>query len=314
MRVVAEGLEFPEGPVVLDDGSVLVVELKGGTIARIDPSGGTVQRIATGGGPNGAALGPDGKLYVCNSGGFSGWHETGGLTLPHAAEFDDAAGMIQVVDIATGEVSTLYSECAGKRLNAPNDLAFDTAGGFYFTDHGRHRGRMTDSGVLYYAKADGSEIAEIAFPMTTPNGVGLSPSQDKLYVAETMTSRLWAYTVQSPGRVKEGAGFFATPEAMLYASPSFQLFDSLAVEQSGNVCVATLMSGGITVISPGGELVEFVKVPGGDPAITNIAFGGPDLRTAYICSSARGRLYETQWPRPGLRLPHSKLPVTASRH
>jgi gluconolactonase len=96
-----------------------------------------------------------------------------------------------------------------------------------------------------------------------------------------------------------------TVEALLYSASDFQLFDSLAVEAGGNVCVATLISGGSTIISPDGAVVECVKVPGGDPAITNIAFGADDVKTAYICSSARGRLYATEWARPGLRLNYS---------
>ncbi len=301
MRVVAEGLEFPEGPVVLDDGSVLVVEMKRGTIARIDPSSGVVERIVSpGGSPNGAALGPDGRLYVCNSGGFT-WYEVNGLTLPHP-EPPDAHGKIQVVDLGTGEVSDLYTDCAGVLLNGPNDLVFDSHGGFYFTDNGRHRGRLVDSGVLYYARADGSEIMEANFPMDHPNGVGLSPGGERLYVAETMTARLWGYTVEAPGRLKEAAGFFASVAALVYTAVDFQLFDSLAVEAGGNVCIGTLMRGGITVISPEGNLVEFVQVPGEDPMVSNIAFGGADLQSAYITCSARGRLYETEWSRPGLAL------------
>jgi gluconolactonase len=143
--------------------------------------------------------------------------------------------------------------------------------------------------------------------MDHPNGVGLSPAADKLYVAETMSARLWGYTVDAPGRLEEAGGFFAWGAALLYTAVNFQLFDSLAVEAGGNICVATLMSSGITVISSQGELVEFVPVPGEDPLITNIAFGGPELRTAYISSSARGRVYETEWSRPGLRLHNSNL-------
>ena len=84
------------------------------------------------------------------------------------------------------------------------------------------------------------------------------------------------------------------------ASPGFQLFDSLAVDGAGNVCVATLVNGGITVISPDGGSIE--HVPTSDPITTNICFGGPDLRTAYVTLSGTGRLVALDWPRPGLRL------------
>ena len=77
-------------------------------------------------------------------------------------------------------------------------------------------------------------------------------------------------------------------------------FDSLAVEASGNVCVATLVSGCISVIAPDGTLVE--QVPTGDRVTTNIAFGGPELKTAYITLSGKGELIAMDWPRPGLPL------------
>jgi gluconolactonase len=79
-----------------------------------------------------------------------------------------------------------------------------------------------------------------------------------------------------------------------------QYLDSLAVDSDGNVCVATLMNGGITVISPTGEILEHVAT--NDPITTNICFGGTDLRTAYITLSGLGKLVATTWPRSGLKL------------
>src|SRR5436305_3794471 len=128
MRVVAEGLEFSEGPVVLDDGTVLVVEIKRGTVARVDPASGSVERIAdTGGGPNGAALGPDGKLYVCNNGGFA-WGELDGLLIPGDAPSGYHGGSIQRVDLDSGMVEDVYTECDGEGLRGPNNIVFDAEG------------------------------------------------------------------------------------------------------------------------------------------------------------------------------------------
>ena len=77
-------------------------------------------------------------------------------------------------------------------------------------------------------------------------------------------------------------------------------FDSLAVMASGNIAVATLTTGYVTEFSPAGDLVREVKMP--DVYPTNICFGGPDMRTAYITLSDTGRLGMMQWPEPGLKL------------
>src|SRR5437588_11759500 len=71
-RLVADGLNYPEGPVYCPDGTVLVVEIGAGTLTRIYPDGSKPKEtVATlGGGPNGAAIGPDGAIYICNDGGF----------------------------------------------------------------------------------------------------------------------------------------------------------------------------------------------------------------------------------------------------
>ena len=299
LRELASGLEFPEGPIAMPDGSVVLVEIKRGTLTRVG-SDGSVRVIArTGGGPNGAAIGPDGKAYVCNNGGFE-WHDFGGLTVPGNQPKDYIGGRIQRVDLATGRVEDLYTECDGRPLRGPNDIVFDAAGGFWFTDHGKIRDRDRDRTGVFYAKTDGSLIREAIFPLDAPNGVGLSPDGRHLYVAETYTGRVWAWDLEGPGQVLASAGFGPGGGSLLAGLPGYQLFDSLAVDGAGNVCVATLVNGGITVISPGGEILDHVAT--GDPLTTNICFGGPDLRTAYITLSGTGRLVATEWPRPGLKL------------
>jgi gluconolactonase len=301
IREITSGLEFPEGPIALPDGSVLLVEIKRGTLTRVAADGKTTVVARTGGGPNGAAMGPDGKVYVCNNGGFE-WHTLGGLTIPGNQARDYQGGRIQRVDLATGKVEDLYAACDGRSLRGPNDLVFDGAGGFWFTDHGKMRERDRDRTGVFYARADGSLVREVIFPLDGPNGIGLSPDGRRLYVAETWTGRLWYWDVTGPGEVSAAPGFGPGGGTLLVGLPGYQLFDSLAVDGAGNVCVATLANGGITVVAPDGSSAE--HVPTGDPLTTNICFGGRDLRTAYITLSGTGRLVATEWPRPGLRLHH----------
>lgn len=308
LRELASGLRFPEGPVVLPDGDVLVCELRSGTLRRVPREGGEPYgEVAVGGSANGAAIGPDGAVYVCNSGGWR-WTDLGGMSIPGdhgGTQADDyTGGRVQRVDLATGDVTDLYTQCGDHPLKAPNDIVFDgsAAGGFWFTDHGHQRARDRDQGGLYYALADGSSIREVVHPLDAPNGVGLSPSGDRVYVAETHTARVFWWDLSGPGQFANPNPPFGHGGHLLHRPHGRDLYDSLAVDGDGNVCVATIGNGGITVISPDGQSVEHAALP--DPVVTNICFGGDDLRTAYVTLSATGKLVAFDWPRPGLRLAH----------
>jgi len=292
---VARELQFPEGPIAMPDGSVLLVEIRRGTLSRVLPGGAVEVVAALGGGPNGAAIGPDGRCYVCNNGGFE-WHDYGGALIPGDQPADYSGGRIEAVDLETGAVETLYTHCNGIPLKGPNDIVFDRHGGFYFTDLGKTRGREMDRGAVFYAKADGSLIREVRFPCMTPNGIGLSPAEDRLYVAETYTCRLMEFPITAPGEIAP----LMDSDALVAGFANYQFFDSLAVDAEGNVCVATIMNGGITIVPPDGRNSRHVATD--DPMTTNICFGGPDLRTAYITCSSSGRLLACEWERPGLPL------------
>jgi gluconolactonase len=300
MELVTEGLRFPEGPVAMPDGSVVLVEIERGCVTRVLPDGSQQVIAELGGGPNGAAIGPDGRLYVCNNGGFD-YIERAGLLVPHGQASDYSGGRIERVDLETGAVETLYRDGDfGCTLRGPNDIVFDDAGGFWFTDHGKTRERERDVTGVFYAKADGSLLKEVIFPMENPNGIGLSPDGKRLYVAETYTCKLWAYDVAGPGEIAFSQGLLGPSGTFLYSPPGYTFFDSLAVDGAGNVCVATIGQSGISVVSPDGQLIEFVATD--DPFTTNICFGGPHLKTAWITLSGTGRLVKMDWPRGGAKL------------
>lgn len=297
IRILAEGLRFPEGPVLAPDGALLVVEVERGTLVRIDSQGKISEVAYLGGGPNGAAIGPDGAVYICNNGGFK-FHEEPGMLRPILQSEHYVGGSIQRVDLRTGEVRTLYGGAAGPALKGPNDLVFDKSGNFWFTDMGKTRERSLDRATVYYAAPDGSSCREAIHPMLNANGIALSPDENALYVAETVTGRLWAFDIAGPGKVAPRPWPSPHGGRVLFGSAAYQFFDSMAVEANGNLCVGTLINGGITVVAPDGALVEFIPTP--DVYATNLCFGGPDLRTAYITLSTTGRIATLQWPRPGL--------------
>jgi gluconolactonase len=291
VEVLAEGLSFPEGPLVLSDGSVVVGEITGGRLTRIE-SDGTVSPVAeVGGGPNGVALGPDGALYVCNNGGF----------IPERR----AAPSIQRVDLDTGQVDVLYRDCEGRPLVSPNDLVFDDSGAFWFTDFGGNS--------IYYARPDGSGISRAVKGASGPNGIGLSPAGDVLYWAQTLTRQVHRRHLSGPGEIVPSAqytivslvqGQTVDPWTLVVGLPGAEELDSLAVEAGGAVCIGTVADSGITVVFPEDGSYQKYTLPEAvaDAAVTNICFGGPDLSTAYITLSLTGRLVSCRWPRAGLRL------------
>ncbi len=298
IQLVTEGLFFPEGPVAMADGSVIVVEIGGKRLTRVGPDGSRQTVADLGGGPNGAAIGPDGAAYGVNNGGSfrvpDDWESVGRNMLPE--HYD--GGYVQRVDLKTGEVKVLYDNCDGLPLNSPNDIVFDSAGGFWFTCFGYSDGENRRLGGLYYAKADGSMIKRVRSEQISPNGVGLSPDQKTVYWSDSMLQKLWALDLDGPGLAGAETGHFVG--RLVVTLPGMEWFDSMAVEADGRVCVGTLFNGGITVIDPATGTYEQVAFL--DPITTNIAFGGPDMRDAWVTCSSTGKLYRCRWPRPGLKL------------
>ncbi len=310
LRVIAEGLRFPEGPVWLDDGSIALVEIERQTVSLVRPDGRVEVLAEVPGGPNGLARGPDGAFYVCNCGGF-GWIEEGGLLTPSGTAPGYQGGSIDRVDPQSGKVTTLYTHCGDRRLSGPNDLVFDAHGGFYFTDIGKIRPHDRDHGGVYYATIDGSRIEPVIYPILSPNGCGLSPDGRRLYVADMEPARLWAFDIIGPGQLaklpfpRSGNGGH-----LLGAATGFQGFDSLAVDAEGSIAIGTVWGQPqITVIAANGGISRQIPMP--DPFPTNLCFGGEDRRTAFITLSGRGQLVAMPWHCEGMTL--SFQPLKAGR-
>jgi gluconolactonase len=258
------------------DGSVIVVEMQGRRVTRCW-DGRTEIVCEIGGGPNGAAVGPDGALWICNNGGIG-------------ATGAGSEGRIERIDLATGRFERVYDSCDGVALEGPNDLVFSSDGRLWFTDLGKHRGANRTFSALFSCLPDGSSIDALQRDAISYNGIGLSPDQKTVYVADTFQARIYA--------------FDARPEAQrprfIATVPGDVWLDSLAVTQAGNVCVGTLHQGGISTVTPGGK-VAFRPIPE-EVYVTNIAFGGSDMTEAYITLSTQGKLVHVQWDEPGLPL------------
>ena len=304
MRVVTDELVYPEGPVAMSDGSIILVDIADETLKRVSTAGEVSVVAQIPGGPNGAALGPDGRVYVCNHGGV-GWIDVQDGRLrsgPQRASYE--TGSIDVVDLGSGRVERLYDRCGEHPLRGPNDLVFDAGGGFWFTDMGKRRQRDMDLGAVYWAASDGSEIREVISGLLSPNGIALSPDGRTLYVAETYTGRIWSWTIEGPGRVRKSP--WPSPAGgMLFASPGgLTRFDGLAVADSGAVCAAALDLCAILEFRGLGSPCIVHPVP--DLLVTNLCFGGGDMRTCFATLSHHARLVALDWHEPGLRLHHSR--------
>ncbi|MEZ5987450.1 MAG: SMP-30/gluconolactonase/LRE family protein, partial [Hyphomonas sp.] len=263
-ETVASGLRFPEGPVVMADGSIIVVEIEKKCITRCWDGGKTEVICTPGGGPNGLAIGPDGALWVCNNGGFE-YHEMDGMLIPGNCPDNYDGGRIERVDLSTGKVERVLDAVDGNPLRGPNDLVFDKAGNLYFTDHGKVFPRHREFGGLYYLANGASEAKELDYHYSSPNGVGLSPDEQTVYMADTMTGRMWAFDLESPGVIKPASPL--NGGRVVATMPGLQYFDSLGMTAAGNVCVATILNGGITTITPDGQH-SHIAFP--DLLVTNI--------------------------------------------
>ena len=335
--LLSDQLEYPEGPVYLKDGSVLLVDIKSEQLIKISANGEKSVVADVPGGPNGLAIGPDGSAYICNCGGFE-WMP---VPIPATKQVlyiggDQPAnyqgGRIDKVNLSSGKVETLYTECTKIRrldfqtmqwkiesvdtpiqLKGPDDLVFDEAGNMWFTDWGKTHNNTRDITGIYYAKADGSEITQMIFPLNAPNGIALSPKGDRLYTVETYTGNLLYWELSANGEIA------ANPKNLdgsyfLHRFNTQSIFDSMAVDSEGNIYIATMLpegndpmtNGGISVVSPEGKLVDYIEIKRPDgkfaPLPSNICFGGDDNKTAFITLGASGGLVKTTSNIAGLPL------------
>lgn len=212
-------------------------------------------------GVNGNATGPRGEHYAC-------------------AMFGRYFG--EVVD---GELVSLFDSFEGDRLNAPNDVVVSATGALYFTDPG-YGISAPDYELEHHSvyRWDGETLTEVwaGSREQRPNGVGLSPDDAILYLADTADGVLRAFDVQPDGSLANEREFAEAPMA-----------DGLTLDEDGNIYVTT--SAGVAVFAPDGSSWGTISVP---MIPANCGFGGADRRTLFI--TARTGLYAVQLGIPGI--------------
>jgi gluconolactonase len=257
---------FIEGPCFDVHGNLYVVDIPHGRIFRVTPPGQWSVIAQYDGEPNGLALHPDGRhLYIA-----------------------DYRNGIMRVDIGTGAVEPVLGRRNGERFKGPNDLVFARNGDLYFTDQGQ-TGLHDPTGRVYRLSASG-HLDMLIGNGPSPNGLVLSPDESVLFVAMTRDNAVWRiplFTDGGTGKVGRFCAFFGV------GGP-----DGLGMDTSGNLFVAHVSLGAIFVVTPDGETVRRYRSPVGK-ATTNIAFGGPQGRQAFVTESASGTILTFDWDAGG---------------
>jgi gluconolactonase len=287
--IFADNLGLPEGPVVLADGSWLVVEMHAdrGCVTLLDEEGRIERVIARTGRPNGLVVGRDGTLWVAES---------------------QERSLVRLS--MEGRAETVLTGCEGEPFLFPNDLCFGPDGALYMTDSGllveewAPGGEIREDfmeaqtdGRVYRIDPDTSEIEKLDSGFRFTNGIAFGPD-DNLYVDETLTGMVYRYTWED-GKIVGGREDFAN--VAYKESTEFPVGpDGMAFGADGNLYVAVHGQGDVTVLSPEGDVVRRIETAGRQP--TNVAFGTGGEQRIYVTEVELGRLEAFEVETEGLRL------------
>ena len=249
IETLASGLGHPEGPDLLPDGRIMMVETYTGKILAWSPETGIHDYAVCGGGPNACMLGSDGAVYITQNGGTVGaWRAPEMLTPSIQRAWPD--GSVEVV----GEVG------AGHALQAPNDLTFGPDGRLYFTDPADYAPDDRGIGRIFALNKDGTgELLEERQGIY-PNGI----------VSEADGSLVWVESYDhGVYRLRQGG----TSELIAVLGED-HIPDGLKVDVNGNLWITSFLSGGVDVLSPDGRVIDFLDTGG---VTMNCIFQGESL-------------------------------------
>jgi sugar lactone lactonase YvrE len=261
LEVIADNLQFAEGPATGPDGRLYFTDIPNNRIHVFDPQTKKVE------------------VFRENTGGTNGLHWTANDALI-CCEGGNRKVTWQWAD---GQKTEIASEFEGKKLNSPNDVTLDALGGMYFTDprYGdRSNMAMEIEGVYYLDR--GRKISRVIDDLKQPNGIVLSGDFKKLYVADAGGGKIFRYNVQGPGKLGNKQEFAAIGS------------DGMTIDNVGNV-YCTWQSA-VQVFSPQGENIKTILTP---ERPSNVTFGGPENKTLFI--TARSKVYAIQMNTHGVQ-------------
>ena len=269
-------ISFTEGPTVDEDGAVYFTDLRGvGRILKMDTDGTVTTWREPSYRANGLIFDSEWRLLACEGGNG-----------------DDVLPRITRTDVGTGEVEVLADHFEGRQLHQPNDLTIDGQGRVYFTDRPGANVTPEQTGVhgVYRIDPDGSIARILTEPdIERPNGLVISPDDATLYLIETAQQEGGARMIRAYDLAEDGTASNMRVFHDFYPGRSG---DGMTIDSEGNLYVAAGLNrlrgtsetldtvAGVHVFSPSGELIEHIPI--WEDSITNVAFGGDDLRTLYI--------------------------------
>ncbi len=275
--ILVEGLSIPEGPVVLPDGSWLVVEMgeDRGCVSHLTNNFQTRTELAKTGRPNGLAIDAKQNIWVAESN-------------PPALLRMDLSGNVETILTHSDDGPFLF----------PNDLCFGPDGKLYFTDSGVTFLDFAPGGVVvenflslqyegrvYRMDVETHKLETLATGIKFTNGLAFGPDDKYLYVAETITGDIIRYKWSAKGLgAPEIFGNVISPDA----PEGIKGPDGMAFDVDGNLYVAVFAQGDVTVLASDGSVKERIKTAGIAP--TNLAFGLNGEKRIYVTEDEKGTL------------------------
>lgn len=263
----ASGFKFPEGPTLDKQGNLYLVNLQTNIINKVTPDGLISEAMDVGGVNNGAMFDNHGNLYVACTGRRA----------------------ILKID-TTGNLSVVTDKSDGDSLLGPNDFAWGNQGRLYFTDP-KGSNENNPIGGVHFITADGT-TKRFAGGLAFPNGIAFNPDKTILYVGETQRNRILRYTVNPDGSAGKQEIFFELGNGVLP--------DGMKLDVKGNLWIAVYSKSSLWCVSHQGAKIDSIAIPGENP--TNLVFGGPDMRTAYVTEVKTGAVYKVRMPVAGAPL------------
>lgn len=270
---IADGFLFPEGPAYDGKGGTYISNCNADYISKMDPSGKSLSHKHaadrfTFEKTNGMTFFEDGTLFVCD---FS------------------RKAILQIYP--DGRTEMYADKCDDQGFKGPNDLAFDPEGNLYFSDPAGSDAK-NPIGCVYRVARGSRKVTRVAEGMAFPNGVAFSADAKMLYIAESNTFRILRAKVKPDGGLEKPELFCQLPQGH---TP-----DGINFDQAGNLYVATVGPGLVTVLDKEGKTLRTIKLPGTD--VTNVEFTGKEMKTLIITEAQKGEVYKVDVPIGGLPL------------